>query len=115
MRTGDKMRNYILGLAILMATLAFTGTAEAQLFPGTCGPEISGTECMSDWNSDAYNGNESATTKTCPENRDYTSCLTRCECQYVNNKNKCKSDPACQSLALSEKNACIGNCNIDWW
>lgn len=84
------MNKFYLSFALAVIFAALSTPLEAQTLPGTCGPEISGTECMSDWNSDAYNGNESATIKKCPENRDYTSCVNKCGCEYTNNRTRCK-------------------------
>lgn len=51
---------------------------------------------------------------TCVARKNLDSCLSRCECQYKNNKEKCKSSPTCINLATSENNACIGACYSDF-
>jgi hypothetical protein len=55
-----------------------------------------------------------STTDPCIKATSYTSCTKRCECQFTQNKKKCKASPVCIDLATSEKNACTGACLTDW-
>lgn len=68
-----------------------------------CGPIDPGTPCYAAGGS-----------TTCPANTSYEKCKERCECQYQKNYKACKASGWCQSVVLSEKNACLASCETDW-
>lgn len=53
-------------------------------------------------------------TKDCPPRTSYSSCVSRCDCQFEKNLKNCGTSPTCKSLATSEKNACYGACLADF-
>ncbi len=50
----------------------------------------------------------------CVKATNYTTCISRCQCQYTENKKKCKMSLACLDIAASEKDACDGSCLTDY-
>jgi hypothetical protein len=70
-----------------------------------CGPIDPSRPC--------YNSGGS-TTEVCVKATSYTTCKSKCECEYRNNKKKCKASAPCIDLATAERNACLGNCLVDW-
>jgi hypothetical protein len=50
----------------------------------------------------------------CVKAKSYSTCLSRCKCQYDKNKKKCDNKLACLQIAIAEKEACDGNCITDW-
>lgn len=51
---------------------------------------------------------------TCKKGTGYDACNAYCICMYNANVKKCGSNVSCKDLALTEKNACLGNCIADW-
>ena len=53
-------------------------------------------------------------TNDCPPRTSYSSCMSRCDCQFEKNMKNCGTSPSCKSLATSERNACYGACLSDF-
>lgn len=111
------MKHFLLGIiVVLLASSAFADAKQPAISDdgavmtsfceaADCGslPTVE-TNPAAPWN--AYS--------LCTKARDYTSCILRCDCGYEANKKRCKSSPTCINLALSERNACYGNCSLDF-
>lgn len=54
------------------------------------------------------------TAEVCINATNYDTCMSKCRCEYRKNKKKCGTSTWCTNLALSEQNACFGNCLTDW-
>jgi hypothetical protein len=52
--------------------------------------------------------------EVCIQPSDFNTCIESCYCAWRNNKKKCNNGRVCLSMALSERNACFGNCIADW-
>ena len=59
-------------------------------------------------------GGTTTTEEKCVTVKDYNTCVSKCDCTWRNNKNKCKSGLTCLDIANSEHDACLGNCITDW-
>ena len=55
-----------------------------------------------------------ASATTCRKGTGYDACNTYCVCVYNANIKKCGANVQCKDVALTEKNACLGNCIADW-
>jgi hypothetical protein len=53
-------------------------------------------------------------TDPCIKATSYSTCKSRCECQFTANKKKCKTSAPCIDLAKAENEACLGNCVVDF-
>ena len=55
-----------------------------------------------------------STEEICVKATSYTSCKSKCDCEFRKNKKKCNGGVSCIQLATTERDACYGNCLVDF-
>ena len=94
----------LVAVVFLMAPAAFAFEPDRDLAPSDpCGSIDPDRPCYL-----------TSGTRDCPAATSLASCNARCNCEFENNKKRCKSSPTCINLAASERDACYGHCTADW-
>jgi len=110
------MKVAILMAAVATATLFYAPSAHAQLDNNTqiCDASMStcDTGLSNPWSGWFTGGGQQ---QDCSKiiNNSCKSCKSVCDCQYNNAVSKCDGQ-TCKDNALVDRNACYGNCYIDY-
>jgi hypothetical protein len=59
-------------------------------------------------------GGGSSQYEVCVKATSYETCMSKCRCEFRNSSKKCGVNPVCKDIAASERNACFGNCLVDF-
>jgi hypothetical protein len=99
-----------------MVSLAPAPKSAAQVPPYGCDAEYSGTQCDALVGDDSgpYTGGGDQDCSNIDKTQNCSACKSYCDCVYNNSMKKCKANTACINVAASEKNACYGNCSVDF-
>lgn len=111
-----RINQLTLGLLFVVASFAFAPSASAQwdndISDPFCDATMSGDQCMAGWESGT--GTSGSGEVTCPQAKNYDTCIKNCDCEWGKAKNKCKMSPFCLDIAKSEHDACTGKCLTDY-
>lgn len=104
----------VLVLAVIFSAPAAHAQADNDISDPFCDATVSGSDCMSGWDSKGTTTGGGTKEVKCPSATNYDSCVKNCDCEFNKAKAKCGTSPTCVDFASAEHNACLGKCITDY-